>query len=35
MTSPSFGETGLGFVAVLVGCGFFQDVRRRQMLQQI
>ena len=35
MTSPSFGETGLGSVAVLVGRSFFQDIRRRQMLQQI
>jgi hypothetical protein len=35
MTNPSFGETWLGFVAVLVRRGFFQNIRRCQMLQQI
>jgi hypothetical protein len=35
MANPSFGETWLGFVTVLVRHGFFQNVRRRQMFQQI
>jgi len=35
MTNSSFRESGLGFVAVLVRRGFFQNVRRRQVFQQI
>jgi hypothetical protein len=35
MANSSFGETWLGFVTVLVRGGFFQNVRRGQMLQQI
>ena len=35
MTSPSFGESGLGFVTVLVRHGFLEDVLRRQVLQQV
>jgi|GEM_PF-6014458 len=35
MTTPSFGETWLGFVTVLVRYGFFQNVRRCQVCQQI
>jgi hypothetical protein len=35
MTNPSLRETWLGFVTMLVGGGVFQNVRRRQLLQQI
>jgi hypothetical protein len=35
MTNPSFGETWLGFVAVLVRRGFLENVRGRQVLEQV
>jgi len=35
MPNSSFGESGLGFVTVLVRRGFAENIRRRQVFQQI
>jgi hypothetical protein len=35
MANSSFRETWLGFVTVLVGRGFFENVRRCQVFQQV
>lgn len=35
MPFASFGETWPGLVAVLIRCGFFENVRRCQVRQQI